>query len=43
MSKFMIFISGIVVGVYIDQTYTLPRISSIINKINNDIKKYEKK
>lgn len=42
MSKLVLFVSGVVFGIYIDQTYNLPKISLLVNKIKNDIKKYEK-
>lgn len=42
MSKLVVLLSGIVLGIYIDQNYDLPKISLLVNKIKNDIKKYEK-
>ena len=43
MNKLFYFVSGLLVGIYIDQNYTIPKISSYIDKLKSDLKKYEKK
>jgi hypothetical protein len=36
------FIAGVVVGVYIGQTYNVPKINKVINEIKKKIKDMEK-
>jgi hypothetical protein len=43
MNKLFYFVSGILVGIYIDQNYIVPKISNYIDKLKSDVKKYEKK
>ena len=42
MTKLVLFLSGVFVGVYIDQYYTLPKLNILLSKFKNEIKKYEK-
>lgn len=42
MTKLVIFLSGIFVGVYIDQYYRLPKLNVLFSKFKNEVKKYEK-
>lgn len=43
MSKLIIFLSGIVVGIYIDQSYKVPSINKYVETIKETLKKHEKK
>jgi hypothetical protein len=42
MSNFFTFISGIVIGIYIDQSYKIPKINLLIDKSIDYIKSLEK-
>lgn len=42
MSNLFSFISGLVIGIYIDQCYKLPKVSSYIKYISETLKKNEK-
>lgn len=42
MTKLVLFLSGVIVGVYIDQYYTLPKINILLSKLKNELRKYEK-
>ncbi len=42
MAKIMVLVTGIIVGIYIDQTYKLPNLNNWIKKFKNDLQKYEK-
>jgi hypothetical protein len=39
----LIFLSGVLTGIFIDQTYKVPQVSQLINKIKDELKKHEKK
>jgi len=41
--SYLSFITGIAVGIYIEQNYSLPKIRTIVDKISKEIKNYEKK
>jgi hypothetical protein len=43
MNSYLIFITGIAVGIYIDQNYSVPKVRTFIDKFSKEIKKYEKK
>lgn len=43
MSRFMSFVIGMAVGVYIDQQYKLPRLKFLIEKSKDYLKSIEKK
>ena len=43
MSKLFVFVSGIVVGIYIDQSYKVPSIKNYIDGVKEIIKKHERK
>jgi hypothetical protein len=42
MTKFILFAGGVILGVYIDQTYKVPKIQTIISKISDELKKHQK-
>lgn len=42
MSNFFTFFSGIVVGIYIDQSYKIPKLNILIDKSIDYIKSIEK-
>ena len=42
MTRIILLMTGIVVGIYIDQTYKLPNLNNWIKKFKNDLQKYEK-
>lgn len=42
MTNIIVLVSGIIIGVYLDQTYKLPNFNNLIKKFNTDLKKYEK-
>ena len=43
MSNLFVFISGIVVGIYIDQSYKLPLIKTYVDTWRETLKKHERK
>ena len=43
MSPVFIFLSGVLTGIFIDQTYKVPQVSQFINKIKDELRKHEKK
>ena len=43
MNNFIIFLSGIVVGIYIDQSYKVPSINKYVKNVEETLKKHEKK
>lgn len=43
MTKFICFVGGILLGVYLDQNYKIPKIQSFISKMSEELKKHEKK
>lgn len=42
MSQFPLFISGIILGVFLDQKYKLPKIESLMKKMIDTLEKNEK-
>jgi hypothetical protein len=42
MTKLVLFLSGVFVGVYIDQYYTLPKLNVLFSTFKKELKKYEK-
>lgn len=42
MSNFFFFTSGVILGVYIDQKYSLPKVSTLIDKSVDYLKSIEK-
>lgn len=42
MSNFLTFVSGIMVGIYIEQSYKIPKINILIDKSIEYIKSIEK-
>jgi hypothetical protein len=42
MSHFPLFISGIILGVFLDQKYKLPKIESLMKKMIDTLEKNEK-
>jgi len=42
MSRFPLFVSGIIIGVYLDQKYKLPKIESLMKKMIDTLEKIEK-
>ena len=43
MSKCFVFVTGLISGVYIAQTYKIPKVSTIVKKIFTKISEYELK
>jgi hypothetical protein len=42
MTSYLLFFSGMALGIYIDQTYSVPKIKTFIDKLSKEVKKYEK-
>lgn len=42
MTRVMFIVTGIIVGIYIDQTYKLPNLNNLLKKFKTDLQKYEK-
>lgn len=42
MNQFPLFISGIILGVFLDQKYKLPKIESLMKKMIDTLEKNEK-
>jgi hypothetical protein len=42
MSHFPLFVSGIILGVFLDQKYKLPKIESLMKKMIDTLEKNEK-
>jgi len=40
--KMIYFVSGVIVGIYLDQNYKIPRVEKIVNDLNEALKKYKK-
>ena len=43
MSYFSTFSLGIIVGIYLEQTYKLPNVKTVVDKSKEDLKSIEKK
>jgi hypothetical protein len=39
---YLAFITGIAVGIYIEQNYSIPKVRTILDKFSKEIKNYEK-
>lgn len=42
MTRVIFLVTGIIVGIYIDQTYKLPNLNNWLKKFKTDLQKYEK-
>ena len=42
MNHLLVLFSGIIIGVYIDQNYKVPNVSSYVKKIKETLKTHEK-
>jgi hypothetical protein len=42
MNHLLVLFSGIIIGVYIDQNYKVPNVSSYVKKIKETLKSHEK-
>lgn len=43
MSKLLVFVSGIMIGIYLDQSYKVPSINKYVQDIKDILKRHEKK
>ena len=43
MSRFVLFVSGIITGVYIAQNYNVPEVKVVLKNLNLKLSEYEKK
>jgi len=43
MSHFVIFVSGVLAGVYLDQNYKIPNLHNYVKKIQQQLKSHEKR